>query len=970
MPTDPNHFLLIKNLFLGALAREPRERHAWLADQSDDPRLIADVERLLQDRSADTSELDRPAFELAGLTAEEDDRLVGRNIGPFRIEALIGRGGMGVVYRAVSEQPRRTVALKLIRGLLDHDRIRRLELEAQALALLHHPGIVLLYETGRSDDGTPWIAMEYVDGLPLDRFVREHALDRVARIQLFLDLLDAVAHAHARGVIHRDLKPANILVCTEPGRDASGAFGPRRSEGCSVRVLDFGLARLNAVDLTLASRLTEPGQVIGTLAYMSPEQARSDPVDQRSDVYSLGVLLYELLCDRKPIDLEGCWVVEAMERIANLDPMPPRHAGEPIDADLSAITMKAIARRPEERYQGVAGLMEDLERALAGMPILARSPSTVYQLRKLLGRHPTAVVTGLLAFLLLTSGGALFAWRQAGHVEKVRVERDAARAIVAFQDRLFAADDDRLDRDVRVTELLEAAAVAVRSAFRSQPGLEATVCDTLGATYDALGLYGEAGPLLSRALELRREHLGADHPDTMDTRENRAALLLHSSLPDQAEQELRALLVDRSRIHGPDHPRTLRVRTGLAAVLSFLDRWKEAEAIYRDVIARLERNSDTSRAQLLEVRADLAQTVRMRGDAAAAVESLNRILPELRHSFGEDSKQAIDAAAGLVAGLNELGRIKAAEAVQRELLATRTDQLGEDHPLVLRSRSALAHLLTDQNRLPEAERELRAVLEQQQRRLGRGHRNTRGTLESLAVLLARAGQDRQALERMRELVELHRTMEGSRGISTLVSQNNLAQMLVHSGEVDAGLELAEQTARAFDEVQGESHPDSIRAWRNLGAQLVGTGRLKQAERITRSALERSEQARGAEDQQSQWCRYNLAMILDKLDRPDEARILYEELFDLDPETLTESNGFPYLMRGSYGRNLFAQGLAEEAEEHLLFSYRGMRERYGDSHTFVTGLARNLSTLYQELGRTEEAKLFKQRLEAARGKEGP
>ena len=431
----------------------------------------------------------------------------------FEILGLLGEGAMGAVYEAQQQEPQRRVALKLIRkGGLDPDRIRRLEMEVRALARLRHPGIVPLMSQGRAADGTPWFAMELVDGEPLDRFIARSSIDLGARIRLFQQVVAAVSHAHQNGVIHRDLKPGNILV-SAPSHTSSIGAADRVG---AVRVLDFGLARITDDMKDPALGGTEPGRIVGTLSYMSPEQARGevDTVDQRTDIYSLGVILYELVTGKPPIDLDGCWVGEAVRRLTYQQPVRPR-AIRRTPADLETIILKTLEKEPARRYQSAASLLEELDRWADGLPILAHPPSALYQLRKLAGRHQAVTAIGTLLLLLLVAAGPAYSLLQRRQARAIAEEKDAARAVIEFQKRMLTAPQPSIDgRTVLLRDLLRRSSRQLEREYRDQPKIEALLRGVVGRAFAAIGMREAARPELLRALELCETTFGKQDPRT------------------------------------------------------------------------------------------------------------------------------------------------------------------------------------------------------------------------------------------------------------------------------------------------------------------------------------------------------------------------------------------------------------------------------------------------------------------------
>ena len=548
---------------------------------------------------------------------------------------------MGAVYEAEQENPRRTVALKVIKpGWVTPALISRFEQESQALGRLQHAGIAQIYEAGTADTGfgpQPFFAMEFIRGRTLPEFAAAQRLSAGARLELVAKICEAVQHAHQRGLIHRDLKPANILV----------------DEAGQPKILDFGVARVTDSD-GHATRQTDIGQLVGTLAYMSPEQVLADPLalDTRSDVYALGVILYELLAARRPYTISGD-VHSAVQTILLEDPAPLSAVDRLYRGDVETIVAKALEKDKERRYATAADLAADIRRYLNDEPIVARPASTVYQLQKF-GRRHKALVTGVAAvFLVLVAGVIASAWQAARatraeqaalagrdrataaehratedrdralsaeqaatrernravaaetqavdqrnrairETERANFEAASARAVNAFlrddvlaqaSAKTQARGDTRPDPDLKVRTALDRAAARIPGRFDAQPLIDASIQQTIGRTYVDLGIYPQAQTHLSRALELRRRQLGETHADTLTSMNDLSVLLGHQAKYSEAEPLQRDVLALRRRVLGPQHPDTLASMHDQAELFRSQAKHAEAEALELQVLA-------------------------------------------------------------------------------------------------------------------------------------------------------------------------------------------------------------------------------------------------------------------------------------------------------------------------------------------------------------------------------------------------
>src|SRR5262245_5334767 len=559
-----------------ALAMEPARRTTYLKQAcAGDARLFAEAHALLDAQAAVTVSV---ASDVADLSS-------GSSIGPYKVIRQLGEGGMGVVYHAHQTQPlRRDVALKVIKPGMDSRQVlARFESERQALALMDHPHIARVFDAGTTPEGRPYFAMELVDGVPITRYCDSKRMTIDERIALFAPVCQAIQHAHQKGIIHRDIKPSNLLVAEREGKP-------------EAKVIDFGLAKALGQQLTDATMMTNVGMVVGTLEYMSPEQAeltRQD-TDTRSDVYSLGAVLYELLTGTAPLteaQPETIGYVDTLQRIREEQPKHPsaRVRVSAIAADVAAlrrsdvsklrkvlhgdldwIVMKALEKDRARRYETVNALARDLQRYLAGEAVEAGPPSTAYRLRKLAGRHRFGLAMAATITALLVAGVVVSTWMavRASRAEaEARAVNDFLRDDVLAQAsaRTQARGNTKPDPDLKVRTALDRAAARVEGKFADQPLVEAAIRTTIGRAYNDLGLFNEAEHQLSRALELRRRVLGDRHQDTAASRVALAWAYDRLGAYAKAESLFSEALEIQHRILGDNHVETLRSMNMLAA---------------------------------------------------------------------------------------------------------------------------------------------------------------------------------------------------------------------------------------------------------------------------------------------------------------------------------------------------------------------------------------------------------------------
>jgi len=694
----------LSDLVPEALDLPPAERAAFLdgactaPDGTIDAALRREAALLVDaaDAADATGALDSPIAGLAGAGAVTG--ALPERVGPWRVTGLLGEGGMGVVYRAERDDGlfTRTVALKQIRPGLGRLFGGRLEAERQVLARLEHDGIARLYDGG-VEGGVPYVVMELVEGQPITAYADARKLGTEARVRLFVQVCEAVAYAHRHLVVHRDLKPGNVFV---DGRDVKAP---------TVKLLDFGIAKLLGEDAD--SALLTQTQAAHTPAYAAPEQLRRGPITTATDVYALGVMLYELLAGRRPYDLSQATAAEAERIVTSVEP-PPASAVAPdararaLRGDLDTIVAKALAKEPERRYAAAADLADDLRRHLDGQPVTARPATVGYRVGRFVRRHTLGVAATAAVALALIAGAGVALWQ----AREARAEAARAATVNAFLVDLFNAPNPEVEgRDVRVASLLDRAAAALDSAG-GNPTDEATLRLTLGITYRGLALYDESDAQLRRALALRTRLHGPDHPDVAEVEESLGRMLIERGEYAAADTLLRHALAVHRRHDGERSAQVSEVLNDLGQVRYDEGDYEGAVGYWQEAYTIDEATLPPDDIDLLVGRANLAIALGDAGQLDEATALMERHVAALRRYHPDKEVNLGNALANLGSFYVDAGRYEEAARLQREAVALFRHAVGDRHPDVAFGLNNLGSTLGSLERYDEAEPLLREAV--------------------------------------------------------------------------------------------------------------------------------------------------------------------------------------------------------------------------------------------------------------------
>jgi serine/threonine protein kinase/Tfp pilus assembly protein PilF len=1015
----------VKAIFDRALEIDtPADRQAFLeAACAGEPTLRDQVESLLRAYAEAGSFLEQPAGaemrptppDLPAADASPPAEGPGTLVGPYQLVELLGEGGMGTVWRAAQQQPvRREVALKVIKpDSASAGVIARFEAERQALALMDHPHIAKVLDAGATATGRPYFVMELVPGVPISQFCDAQRLSLRQRLELFIPVCQAVQHAHQKGLIHRDLKPSNVLVGLYDGKPVP-------------KVIDFGIAKATGAQLTEQTLSTGVGSVVGTLEYMAPEQAELNAldIDTRADIYSLGVLLYELLTGSTPRrgQLKDVALFEVLRLIREHEPERPSarlrtmpaasgvaaargaesaKLAKQVKGELDWIVLKCLEKDRARRYATANGLARDLERYLADEPVEAGPPSATYRLRKLARRHKGPVLAVSFVLLALVVGIAGTTWgllraeqaRQVAEAKEGEAQREKriAEAVRKFQRDLLRQADPSVQAVARrqagggletktnptIKELLDRAAAElapgqIEAKFPEQPAVQASILMTMGETYLGIGEYDKAIAFMSRACDTFRQAVGADHPDSLTSMNNLAAAYKAAGQHSPAIRLLEEVLAKRQQQPGPDHHDTLQTMNNLAVIYHDAGRLDKALPLLEKTLAKCQEKLGPDHSLTLACMNNLAMAYEDDAQLDKALSLYQEVVAKRSATLGPDHPDTVDSLNNLAATYEAAGQFDRALPLLEQVLAKRKQWQGPDHPHTLIAMNNLAGAYRATGQFGKALPLFEETLAKQKAALGPGHLHTLRTMDNLGYAYVAAGQRDKALPLFQEALATCQGALGPDHPQTLHCMNNLAGAYLESGQTAKALPLFEQALAGRRQVLGPDHPNTLQSLTNLAHAYQVAGQLEKALPLLEEDLTQQKKL-GGDHPQTLISMNVLAQVHQRMGNFAKAETILRTSLSLRQQKQPDL-WVTFYTQALLGASLLGQKKYAEAEPLLRDGYEGMKQREatirGPTKKPLSDVLQWLVQLYEEWGKQDQAETWRQRLAERTGVKAP
>jgi serine/threonine protein kinase len=1002
----------LREVFLQVVELDSPEKRQEFLDSacSSDARLRRDVQRLIAAHDQLQSFMEQPAAPMCDTVrlTPITERL-GTVIGPYKLLEEIGEGGFGIVYLADQRAPvRRQVALKVIKPGMDTRRtVSRFRAELQALALMDHPHIARALDAGTTESGRPYFVMELVRGILITDYCDEHNLSVRERLALFVQVCHAVQHAHQRGIIHRDIKPSNVLIAEHDGRPVP-------------KVIDFGVAKALNREIAQETAFTSNIEMIGTPLYMSPEQAETTmpDIDTRSDVYSLGVLLYELLTGSTPFEKQRLRYAayDEIRRIIREEEPPkpslrlsslgdtrtlvaahrgvdPLRLSQTVRGDLDWIVMKALEKDRARRYETPSNFAADLTRYLANEPIEARPPSTLYRFSKFARRNRLVLTTVVLVAMALIAGTGVSTWQwlrathaedsalQAASAEKVAKEQAWAReaeteTVLKFVEaRVFAAarpegTSGGLGRNISLQKAIELALPYVDQSFAKEPLIEARLRLTLGRSFFCLGDARTAAKQEESAAAIYTRHRGPECPDTLLCTSELANSYDALGRFNDAFKIREKTLAIRKATLGAEHPDTLTSMSAVALSYSAFGRHEEARRLHEKTLALRRSRLGLSHPDTLNSMMGLANSYDALGWHADACKLHEQVVSVMTTALGPTHPDTLLSMVNLACSYDAVGRHAEARRLHDEALAIMKARLGSDHPATLHSMMALAANIDAQGRLDEALRLREQTVNTMKARLGLEHPDTLKGMHDLANSYEALGRLNEALKLREETLAVMKTHFGPDHPGTLNSMNNLANSYEGLGRMSEALMLRTETLARMRAKLGPDHPDTLKSMHNLAIAYYLRARHAESLKLNEETLAAQKAKLGPNHVDTLATMSSLGNSYEAVGRLTDALKLREETLVLSKSKLGADHPNTLRNMTALANSYEVLGRVDEALKLREETLGGMQAKLGPDHPETLKSKHNLAISYQVRGRQPDAlKLYEETLVTQKAKLG-
>ena len=873
----------------------------------------------------------------------------------YKLLEELGSGGMGVVYKAEQIKPvKRNVALKIIKlGMDTKQVVARFETERQALAVMDHPNIAKVFDGGTTETGRPYFVMEIVRGLPITEYCDKHKLTTRERLELLTHVCQAIQHAHQKGVIHRDLKPSNILVMVQEDKPVP-------------KIIDFGIAKAIEHRLTERTLFTEQGQLIGTPEYMSPEQAEMSglDVDTRTDIYSLGVILYELLVGVLPFDpetLRSASFGEIQRIIREKEPpkastrlstlgdtqtsiaehrkADPSSLRKELKGDLDWITMRAMAKDRTQRYASASELEADIERYIRHEPVVAGPPSTIYRIRKYIKRHKVGVAAAalvILAILIGITGTSIGLFKAVRAEKRARMEAETAQQVSDFLVELFKVSDPSEARGNTVTarEILDKGADRIDRELKDEPLVRARLMNTMGEVYHSLGLYNDAQALLEKGLAIREQSLDHVDPAVAESLTALGNLFWRKGNYERARSLHERALEIRKEVFGPEHRTVASSLNNLANLLSDSGDYEGAKPLYERAVEIWEKTSGSDDTDLAIALNGLGLLLYEMGDYDEARPLYERSLAIYEKILGAEHPDLTNPLMNLGMLLRAIGEYEKARSHYERSLAIEEKTFGPEHPHIATTLSNLAILHATTANFEAARPLFERVLAINEKALGPEHPKVGSDVTNLGIINAQMGDFKTARPLLERGLAIKEKALGPNHPRVANEINNLASLLRDMGDSEAALPLVERALAMREKTLGPEHPSVASSLNALADVLVETGDFARVKPLFERALTIQEKAVGPDHADVATILNSFAEFLCKTQQYEEAKSLYEHALSIKEKALGADHPKVALSLKGLGELLSKTGKHKQAQPLFERALRIQEDKLGPDHPYV------------------------------------